>query len=54
MQNAQEADAAARAYIRDAVATPGPADQVAQLNELKKQGVIDEDEFQRLKAKVAV
>ncbi|HEY3834845.1 MAG TPA: SHOCT domain-containing protein [Acidimicrobiia bacterium] len=55
MRNAQDADDAARAYIRDAVkSAPGPVDQVAQLNELKQQGVIDEDEFQRLKAKVAV
>jgi hypothetical protein len=55
VQNAQDADDAARAYIRDVVKTaPGPADQVAQLNDLKNQGVIDEEEFQRLKAKVAV
>ncbi|HEY1737841.1 MAG TPA: SHOCT domain-containing protein [Acidimicrobiia bacterium] len=55
VRNAQDADNATRAYIRDVVkTTPGPADQVAQLNELKNQGVIDEDEFQRLKAKVAV
>ncbi len=55
VQDAQEADAAARAYIREAVSTtPGPADQVAQLNALKNQGVIDDEEFQRLKAKVAV
>lgn len=52
MQMAQAQDAAARDYIRSAVAT-GPADQVAQLADLRAKGVIDDAEFQRLKAKVA-
>ncbi len=52
VQDVQAQDAAARAYIRDAAGTGSSAtDQVAQLANLKAQGVIDETEFQRLKAK---
>ena len=51
MQAAAANDAAAKAYIRQAVNT-SPADQIAQLNELKNQGAIDDAEFQRLKAQV--
>jgi hypothetical protein len=49
---AQAQDEAARAYIRSAADTaPSATDQVAQLANLKAQGVIDETEFQRLKQK---
>jgi hypothetical protein len=52
MANAQ--DQAAREYIRSAVSNgSGPADQVAQLAALHDKGVIDDAEFQRLKARVA-
>ena len=51
-QDAQAQDAATRAYIRDAVSNGGSAtDQVAQLANLKAQGVIDDTEFKRLKEK---
>jgi hypothetical protein len=53
VQMAQAQDAAARDYIRSAVATPGPADQIAQLAELHDKGVIDDAEFARMKARVA-
>jgi hypothetical protein len=54
VQLAQQQDAAAREYIRSAATTPaGPADQIAQLNDLYKAGVIDEAEFTKMKAKVA-
>jgi len=46
---AQEQDTAARAYIREAAATP--ASELAQLADLKAKGVIDDAEFERLKAK---
>ena len=46
---AQAQDSAARAYIRDAAASP--ASELAKLADLRAQGVIDEAEFQRLKAK---
>jgi len=50
VQSAQAQDAAAKAYIRSVVSSP--ADQVAKLADLKAQGVIDDAEFERLKAKV--
>jgi hypothetical protein len=46
----QAQDAAARAYIRDAASNP--ADQLQQLADLKAKGVIDDAEFQKMKAKV--
>ena len=44
-------DVAARAYIRDA-ATSSPADELARLADLKEKGIIDDAEFNRLKAQV--
>ena len=53
VEDAQRADAANRAYIRDAVGTTaGPADQIAHLADLRSQGAIDDAEFQRLKGQV--
>ena len=53
MQQAQAADAAQRAYIQEAATTGGSAaDELARLADLKAKGVIDEAEFQSLKAKV--
>ena len=50
---AQAQDAAAKQYIRDAAGTGGSAaDELARLADLKDKGVIDDAEFQRLKAKV--
>jgi Short C-terminal domain/Phospholipase_D-nuclease N-terminal len=52
-QAAQAQDAATRAYIQNAVASgPSATDQLAQLSNLKAQGVIDDAEFQKMKAKV--
>ena len=56
-QHAQEAaaaqDAAARQYIQQAAGTAkSPADELHRLADLKDRGVIDEAEFQKLKAKV--
>ena len=45
------ADIQARKYIQSAVTTT-PAEELARLADLKAQGVIDDDEFQRLKAQV--
>jgi hypothetical protein len=51
-QAAQAQDAAARAYIQSAAGTgTSTADELARLADLKAQGVIDENEFQQLKAK---
>jgi hypothetical protein len=53
VQSAQAQDAAARAYIQNAVTTGSSAtDQIAQLSNLKAQGIIDDAEFQKMKAKV--
>jgi Short C-terminal domain len=50
---AQAADEAARAYIRDATGTStSSVDELARLADLKDRGVIDDAEFQRLKARV--
>jgi hypothetical protein len=52
IESAQAQDAAARAYIQQAAGTPSsPADELQRLADLKAQGVIDDAEFQRLKAK---
>ena len=52
MDAAKAQDAAARDYIRNAAGTAAsPADELARLADLKAQGVIDDAEFQALKAK---
>jgi putative oligomerization/nucleic acid binding protein/phospholipase D-like protein len=51
--DAQAQDAAFRAAVQSAVDTTAtPADQLAKLADLKAQGVIDDEEFTRMKAKV--
>src|SRR5262245_30566351 len=53
VQAAQAQDAAARAYIQDAAGTSkSPAEELQRLADLKAKGVIDDAEFERLKAKV--
>jgi hypothetical protein len=54
MQQAQAQDAAARAYIRDTVGSSGgsAADELGRLADLHSRGVIDDAEFQQMKAKV--
>ena len=53
MEAAKANDAAARAYIQQAAGTGGSsADELARLAELKGQGVIDDAEFQKMKAKI--
>jgi len=52
VEAAQAQDQAARAYIQQAAGTaPSTADELTRLADLKAQGVIDDAEFQRLKAK---
>jgi len=54
-QDAAAIDAAQKAYIRDAVGSGGgatPADQLQNLANLKAQGVIDDAEFNKMKAKI--
>lgn len=45
-------DQAQRAYIRDAAAPGGTADELAKLADLRDRGVIDDQEFQAQKAKL--
>lgn len=53
IQALQANEAAARAYIQQAAGTSGsPADELTRLADLKEKGVIDDAEFQSLKAKV--
>ena len=48
----QAQDAANRAYIQQAAGTaPSAADELARIADLKARGVIDDAEFQKLKAK---
>jgi hypothetical protein len=52
LQAAQAQDEAARAYIQQAAGSaPSTADELQRLADLKERGVIDDAEFQRLKAK---
>jgi hypothetical protein len=53
MAAAQAQDAAARAYIQSAAGTAAsPSDELARLADLKAKGVIDDAEYNKLKAKV--
>ena len=59
VEDAQRMDAAQKAYIRDAVGSGGsgggglsPTDQLQNLANLKAQGVIDDAEFTKMKAKI--
>ncbi len=48
----EQQDAAARAYIQSATGTSAStADELARIADLKERGVIDDAEFQKLKAK---
>jgi hypothetical protein len=52
-EDAARMDAAQKAYIRDAVGSgSGAADQLQNLANLKAQGVIDDAEFNKMKAKI--
>ncbi len=52
VEAAEAQDAAARAYIQSATGTKASAaDELARIADLKERGVIDEAEFQKLKAK---
>jgi type VI protein secretion system component VasK len=53
IEAAQAQDAAQRAYIQETAGTAAsPADELHRLADLKDRGVIDDAEFQKLKAKV--
>jgi Short C-terminal domain len=50
-QAAQQQDAAFRQYVQQAAGSSSPADELAKLADLKAKGVIDDAEYERLKAK---
>ena len=52
VQQAQQQDAQARAYIQEAAGSRNTADQLSKLADLRDRGVITADEFEREKAKV--
>ncbi len=52
VQQAQQQDEAARAYIQQAAGSQSTAEQLTKLAELRDRGVITADEFEREKAKV--
>jgi uncharacterized protein YybS (DUF2232 family) len=53
VEDVKAQDAAAQQYIRQAAGTASsPADELHRLADLKEKGVIDDAEFQKLKAKV--
>lgn len=52
LAQAQARDDALRAYIRDAAGGSSGVDELHRLADLRDRGVLDEDEFQRLKARI--
>lgn len=48
---AEQNERAFQSYVRSAASSP--ADDIQRLHELKERGVIDDEEFKKLKAKVA-
>jgi Short C-terminal domain len=50
-QDAQAQDAAFRQYVQETAGTSSSADELAKLADLRAKGVIDDAEFERLKAK---
>jgi hypothetical protein len=49
---AQAQDQAMRSYIKDVVSSDTTDDQLTTLSKLRDQGVIDNEEYQRMKARV--
>lgn len=51
LSRAQAQEDAFRSYVRDAAGSSGAA-ELAQLQDLREKGTIDEDEFQRMKTRI--
>lgn len=51
LARAEQNEKAFQNYVRSAASSP--ADDIAKLHELKERGVIDDEEFSKLKAKIA-
>jgi Phospholipase_D-nuclease N-terminal/Short C-terminal domain len=52
MAEAQRRDQMFRSYVRDAAGTPSSVDQLSTLSTLRSDGVITDQEYERMKAKV--
>jgi hypothetical protein len=52
VRRAEQQDQAFRTYVQDAAGGSGTADQLANLADLKDQGVITDTEFDAQKAKI--
>ena len=52
VNDAQAADSAQRAYIRDAAGSSGTADELANLSEMHANGTLSDDEYAQAKARV--
>ncbi len=52
VEAAQAQQAQMRAYVQDAAGTVSPSDELVKLAALRDKGVIDDAEFQRMKAKL--
>jgi Tfp pilus assembly protein PilO len=52
MQQAQQQDDQFRSYVQQAADSATPADQLAKLADLRDRGVINDQEFEREKAKI--
>ena len=52
IRDAQQADEAFKAYVRDAAGSGGTADELTRLASLRDQGVLTDAEFEQQKAKV--
>ena len=52
VQQARQQEDQFRSYVQQAADTPTPADQLAKLADLRDRGVINDQEFEREKAKV--
>jgi len=52
LKEGREAERELRNYIRGAAGSKSPADELARLADLKERGVIDDDEFRKLKERI--
>lgn len=52
MAMAKQQEVQAKEYIREAAGAVGPATELSRLNDLRKEGVIDDAEFAAMKAKI--
>lgn len=52
MALAKQQEVQAKEYIREAAGAVGPATELSRLNDLRKEGVIDDAEFAAMKAKI--